>query len=193
MSGAPAARASAARDTLDFTDIYRPGARAEIRSGIPAASLDAIDNTLAVCWLAYEHDHWLMDRTLAVLGQPDAVECWRRSIANIIERPLLRGFVDGAMRIFGPRAGKLIKLIPKAWPIAYRDFCVPGFHSLEEGRAELRFEQIAPEAFRSPGYIHCWHGICAGIFDLEKPENGKLQFEIHEDQSLAIARFSWGS
>ena len=55
----------------------------------------------------------------------------------------------------------------------------------------LRFEGIAPEAFASPGYIHCWHGVCLGIFDLEKPEDGRVHFEIDERSALAVATFTW--
>ncbi|MFQ5415638.1 MAG: hypothetical protein ACE5FL_01190, partial [Myxococcota bacterium] len=86
MTRDPAARASAARDNVNFVDVYRPGALEEIRSGIPAESLDVIDSIPGVSWLPFEHDHRLMDRTLAVLGREDAVACWRRSIGNLIER-----------------------------------------------------------------------------------------------------------
>jgi len=191
VSRSPAARASAARDNVNFTDVYRPGALAEIRATIPAASLDAIDHSPGISWLEFEHDHWLMDRTLAVLGQEDAVDCWRHSIAHLIERPLLKGFVEGSIRLFGARPGKLVKMLPKGWPLAYRDFCTPGFRRLEENRIEIRFENIAPHAFESPGYIHCWHGICLGVFDLEKPKDPHVEFEIDPKRALAVATFSW--
>jgi hypothetical protein len=191
MSRSPAARASAARDNVGFVDVYRPGALAEIRAGIPPASLEAIDHTPGISWLEFEHDHWLMDRTLAVLGREEAVECWHRSLAQLIERPLLRGFVEGSLRLFGARPGKIVKMIPKGWSLAYRDFCVPTFRLLEEKRAEIRFEDVAPEAFESEGYLHCWHGICRGVFDLEKPKDGQVDFEIDRGRALAVATFSW--
>lgn len=191
MTRDPAARASAARDNVNFVDVYRPGALEEIRSGIPAESLDVIDSIPGFSWLPFEHDHWLMDRTLAVLGREDAVACWRRSIGNLIERPLLKNFVDGSLRLFGARPGKILKMLPKGWSLAYRDFCTPTFALRDEKRAEIRFEQVAPQAFESEGYLHCWHGICLGVFDLEKPKDGIVSFEIDRGRSLAVARFSW--
>ncbi len=191
MERQPAARASAARDNLANSDKFRPGTVDKIRATIPPESMKAIDETLGSSWLPFEHDHWLMDGTIEVLGVDDSVECWRRSIGYLIERPLLKSFVEGSLRLFGGRPGMLLKMIPKGWSLAYRDFCAPSYRLIEAGHAELRFEQIAPQAFESPGYIHCWHGVSKGLFDLEKPENGRVSFEIDASRALAIATFRW--
>jgi hypothetical protein len=192
MRRGPAARASAARDNLNFVDVYRPGAVEKVRAMIPAESLTAIDNAPSASWLAYEHDHWLMDGVMSVLGREDAIECWHQSVDNLIDRPLLRSFVEGALRMFGTRPGKIIKLIPKGWALAYRDFCAPAFTLFEEGRAEIRFHEIAPEAFDSPGYLYCWYAVCQGVFDLEKPTAGRVDFEFDRDAREATATFHWG-
>lgn len=191
MARRPAARASAARDNVSFVDVYRPGALARVRARIPPESLRAIDETPGISWLEFEHDHWLMDATLAVLGREEAVDCWRHSIAHLIEKPLLRNFVEGSIRLFGARPGRIIRMIPKGWSLAYRDFCSPSFERLGETRAEIRFEDVAPEAFESEGYLHCWHAICLGVFDLEKPEEGRVEFEIDRGAARAVASFSW--
>ncbi|MGH0038571.1 MAG: hypothetical protein ACQGVK_26340 [Myxococcota bacterium] len=187
----PAARASAARDNVAYVDVYRPGALARVRSLIPAEALEAIDQTPGFSWLEFEHDHWLMDATLEVLGETDAVQCWRQGIAKLVERPLLRNFVEGSLRLFGARPGKLLKVLPKGWSLGYRDFCVPRHEPLGEHGARVHFEQIAPQAFESVGYLHCWHGICLGIFDLEKPAGAVVEFEIDRPAHRAIAHFSW--
>jgi hypothetical protein len=187
----PAARASAARDNLSLVEVYRPGAVAQIRGLIPPESLEIIDNTPGFSWLEFEHDHWLMDGTLEVLGRHDAVACWRQGVAQLIERPLLRNFVEGSLRLFGTRPGKVIRMIPKGWSLAYRDFCNPTFVSLGENAAEIRFEGVAPQTFESEGYLHCWHAVCLGIFDLEKPQNGRVEFEFDVARSLAVASFRW--
>ena len=80
--------------------------------------------------------------------------------------------------------------MPKGWTLAYRDFCVPRFEWLdgEEG-ARLYFDDVAPEAFRSPGYLHCWHAICLGVLDLAKAGGPVVEFEIDEARSRAVATF----
>ncbi len=187
----PAARASAARDNVAHVERYRPGSLERVRSLIPAESLEAIDKTPGISWLDFEHDHWLMDATIEVLGQSDAIDCWRQSLAQLIEKPLLRNFVEGGLRLFGGRPGTLMKLLPKGWSLAYRDFCVPSFHAIDDHSVEVRFEDIAPQVFDSPGYLHCWHGICLGVFDLEKPPNGQVEFRIEREPRRAVARFRW--
>jgi hypothetical protein len=187
----PAARASAARDNMNHVDVFRPGAVAEIRATIPEASLRAIDGTVGISWLDFEHDHWLMDGAMSVLGREAAVECWRASVALLVERPLLRNFVDGSRRLFGAKPGQLVKMIPKGWPLAYRDFCSPSFHRTDAAAAEVRFEDVAPQAFESQGYLYCWYAICLGVFDLEKPSSPESSFEIDRSRARAVVTLRW--
>jgi len=55
----------------------------------------------------------------------------------------------------------------------------------------MHFEDIAPQAFQSEGYIHCWHAICLGVFELAKPSNPRVDFQIERDRACAVATFSW--
>jgi hypothetical protein len=191
MPRSPAARTSAARDNLAYVDVYRPGTVAKIRAGIPGEVLEVIDGRAGSSWLEFEYDHWLMDGVMQQLGQEEAVRCWHQSIGHLIDKPLLRGFVQGGLRMFGARPGKILKLMPRGWTLAYRDFCVPSFELVAEGHAEIRFTDIAPEAFESEGYLHCWHGICLGVFDLEKPEAGRVEFQFDRNTREALATFTW--
>lgn len=88
-------------------------------------------------------------------------------------------------RIFASRPVDILHGIPKGWSLAYRDFCVPRFEWDGSNGALLHFEDIAPEAFQSIGYVHCWHGI----LDLAKPSDPRADFEI--DRGRAVARFRW--
>jgi len=185
----PAARASAARDNVGYVEVYRPGSLERVRSLIPADSLEAIDQTPGICWLDVEHDHWLMDGTIEVLGRDDAIACWRQSISQLAETPLLQTFIQGGLRLFASRPVKLLQLIPKGWTLAYRDFCTPRFEWLDDDSARLHFENVARQAFRSPGYIHCWHAICLGVLDLAKASDSIVEFEIDEPRGRAVASF----
>jgi hypothetical protein len=33
--------------------------------------------------------------------------------------------------------------------------------------------------------------VCAGIFDLEKPPDGRVEFAIRPSEALAVASFRW--
>lgn len=176
---------------LSFTDVYRPGAMRQIRDRVPPESLRLIDSTAGIAWLGIEHDHWLMDGTIAVLGVDDAVACWHRGMEMMVGRPLLRPLVEGAQRLFFGQPGEMIALIRSGWGLAYRDFCTPRHERLGTTASRIVFDEVAPEAFASPGYLHCWHGICRGILDLEKTADHRVGFEIDEDGGRAIATFTW--
>jgi hypothetical protein len=190
MARHPAARASAARDMLGFTEQYRPGTEAEIRAGIPRESLHAIDTTIGIAWLGVEHDHWLMDRTIATLGREGAIDCWHRAMAMMVQRPLLRPVVEAALRLFPDPAG-MVRTIVRGWSLAYRDFCTPRFEPVRAGEARIVFEDVAPEAFTSEGYLHCWHAVCLGVFDLARAGERQVTFEIERPRARATATFLW--
>lgn len=176
---------------LSATERFAPGTEAAVRARVPPESLHAIDTTPGISWLDFRHDHWLMDGTLAVLGRERAVAAWHDGMRQMVERPLLKNFVEGALRLFLGEPGQILQMLPKGWPLAYRDFCEPAFARLAPDRAEIRFERIAPQALESEGYLHCWHGICLGVFDLERPRDGAVSFEIDRDRARAVATFRW--
>ena len=76
-SGAPATRVSAARDLLAFVDKFEPGARARVLDSFPAASREALETSPRTSWLPLEHDHFVVDGVIAVLGKERALACWR--------------------------------------------------------------------------------------------------------------------
>lgn len=187
----PAVRASSAREMLVFVDGLHPGTRDRVRALIPPAALEIIDGAAGSSWLAAEHHHFMVDATLEVLGLERAVASWRAGMAEILQRPLHKFFVDAALRHFFNEPGEVIKLIPRGWPLAYRGFCQVAFHRTAVDEAELRFTGVAPVAFSSAGYLHSWHAICQGIFDLEKPKGARTRLTFDRAGATALVHFRW--
>jgi hypothetical protein len=184
----PAARASSARDMLVTIDAALPGTRDAVRALIPPASLRVIDDAAGSSWLDVEHHHWLVDGTLEVLGVEQAVASWRAGMTAVFQRPLHKAYVSAAVRLFFGQPGRVIALIPRGWPLAYRNFCAPTFQRTGDREAEVRFDDVAPEAFASPGYLHSWRAICHGIFDLERPIDGRTALTVDEARRSASIR-----
>jgi hypothetical protein len=176
---------------LAIIDAALPGTRDAVRALIPPASLQVIDDSAGSSWLDVEHHHWLVDGTLKVLGVEQAVASWRAGMTAVLQRPLHAPYVNAAVRLFFGQPGRVIQLIPRGWPLAYRNFCTPAFRRTGDGEAEVHFTDVAPEAFASPGYLHSWRAICHGIFDLERPVDGRTALEVDERRRSASVRFSW--
>ncbi len=187
----PAVRASSAREMLGFVDDLHPGTRDRVRALIPPASLEAIDGAAASSWIPAEHHHFMVDATLEVLGLERAIGSWRAGMSRILQRPLHKFFVEAALRHFFHQPGEVIQLIPRGWPLDYRNFCEVSFHRLAVDEAEVRFTGVVPVAFASTGYLHSWHAICQGIFDLEKPRSGRTRLTFDRAAATAAVHFRW--
>ncbi|NOU30287.1 MAG: hypothetical protein HOO96_20485 [Polyangiaceae bacterium] len=187
---APAVRASAVRDTLAFLDKFEPGARERVLARVPAASRDLIENTARSYWVPIEHDHYTVDAMVAMWGVERSIQCWRGAMANLVERPLLKSFVSGMVGLFGSDPRRVLGLLPRGWPLVYRDMTLPRVAESRPGRLVIAFED-APELLRvHSNYFHSFHGACLGIADIARLD-GQVDFAVTRQRTAATATFSW--
>lgn len=184
----PAVRVSAARDMLDLVDRFEPGARTRVRSLLPSASLEALDASARTSWMPVLHHHWVVDGICEVLGPERAVRCWRESVSELLERPLLRNFFKGMIRVFGARPGSRVSVFVKGWPLAYRDCCTLRIHDETESGLTLVFDDIAPEVRAFPNYFHSFRGLCEGFAQTTQIP-GTVDFHPLPGARRAEARF----
>ncbi len=192
MSRAPAVRASAVRDTLAFLDQFEPGSQAKVMARVPAAAREAIESAPRSGWISVHDDHFTIDSIIETFGRARAIRFWRDSLAGLVERPLLGNFVSGMVRVFGRDPTRVVALFPRGWSLVYRDVCRPRLVSSAGAQPVIRFEEIAPEIRISyPNYLHSWHGSCQGFAHIARVE-GKVEFSVASDASVAEAKFFWG-
>jgi len=189
MGRFPAVRAGAVHDTLDFLDVFEPGARQKVLSRVPAESRAVIEEMPRSSWVPVEHDHYTIDAMIDIFGVDRAVECWERSMVYLTERPLLRGFVSGMRRLFGNEGARLLSWFPKGWPLAYRDMCTPSVAKSPSGNPMIVFDDVAEQIKVHPNYFHSWHGACRG-FAVVAGVPGNVHFGVATDLGSAKAIFS---
>jgi hypothetical protein len=193
MSGKPAnpaIRASAVRDTLAFLDKFEPGSRRRVLERVPTASREIIEGTPGSSWIPIVHDHWTIDAMIELFGTERAIECWRDSVADLVDRPLLRNFVRGMVAVLGHSPTSVVRLFAKGWPLVYQDLCEPQLIVTGDGHPTIRFDNIAPEVRRYTNYLHSWHGACQGFAHVAKVK-GHVDFEVAPDLAWAEAKFFW--
>jgi hypothetical protein len=100
-----------------------------------------------------------VDGVVDMLGRERAIRCWRDSIPDIIDKPLLCNFASGMLRMFGRDPARVIGWFPKIWPVIYRDFGTLRAEGKKDRSVSLVFEDIAPAVAAYPNYIASWHGI----------------------------------
>jgi hypothetical protein len=186
----PAVRASVVRDTLAYLDKFEPGAQQRVLDRVPPTSRDVIAHTPRSSWIPIEHDHWTIDAMIEIFGRPRAIECWRDSLADLIERPLLRNFVAGMLVVMGRDPVRLIGLLVKGWSLVYRDLCAPQLSTTKQGEPVIQFCDIAPQVRAHPNYLSSWDGACQGFAALTQVR-ASVVFTAAPDCSSAEAKFSW--
>jgi hypothetical protein len=187
---APAVRVSAARDMLAFTEVFEPGLQARVVARIPREAMEAMEASARTSWLDLELDHFLVDGICEELGPERAIRCWRDSMKHMIDKPLLQSFVSGMIRLFGRDPARVVALIPKGWPLVFRDCGTLTVLSSGDREAILAFSDLPPVFRRYPNYFHSFHGICAGVLLVATPR-GRVDYVVAKDHASATARFVW--
>jgi hypothetical protein len=189
MPRSPAVRIAAARDMLSFLETFQSGARQAVLASIPLGSLDALEAGGRTGWLALEHDHWIVDGIVSVLGPDRAVQCWTASVADLVGTPLLRNFVSGMLRLFGKDQTRIIGVFPQAWSAVYQDFCEVELSESSPTYAVLAFNDIAPVLREYPNYFHAFRGVVQGFCALAGMSG--VTFLLASDSRSARAQFRW--
>jgi hypothetical protein len=142
-------------------------------------------------WLPIKYDHWIIDGIVGVLGREQAIACWRASVLDMIERPLLRAFASGMRRVLGNDPVRIIGLLPMAWPMLFKDFCELELGVDHATQVTLVFNKLAPELREHPNYLACWTGVTQGLFDVARVP-GQVEMTVDQDFRTARARCTWG-
>lgn len=156
-------RASAVRDTLTFLDKFEAGSLKRVLERVPDASRQVIDSTSRSGWIHVDHDHYTIDAIVELFGRERAIQFWAAAIAELSDKPLLKAFVGGMLRVVALEPQRIVSIFATGWPLVYRDMCTVRATTSPAGHATLRFDNVAPEVRRYRHYLDSWHGGCAGF------------------------------
>jgi hypothetical protein len=190
VSRNPATRARSGQDALAYLDRFRPGLTQEVRSRIPPESLKVIDETPPLGWVPLQHDKHNSAATVEVLGEEDAVACWRKFLASHLEAPLFRTIVDATIRVFGLAPAPIVRFTPRVWPLVYRDFCIPRVIRAEPSTAELLLDDLHPDVAQWRPYLVSFRAFFLGFYELCSVD-GEVALELDEKRRAARVDFRW--
>lgn len=186
----PAIRLSVARDSIDFLDRFRPGARQELIDYLPVDTRDLILNSAGSGWLPIEHDRHVLAGHLQLLGLEQSRVCWRAGMSELSKKPLLSSVVSGTMRVFRQDKTKLLGVVPRGWTLVYREFCRVELAEKQRGDVRFVFSDIAAEVWEYPAYIDCWAAVILGLLDVAGAD-GRSEIETDETRRRATLRLRW--
>jgi len=127
--------------------------------------LETIQAASPISWLPVEVDIELTDCFFQVAGAERATQAFRGALAQAIERPLLRPLMEGALGIFGRNPAKILRWVPKAWSLIYRDCGEMHCAHADEGSASLELSQLPPPIVHSRCYLRGTAATLSAFFD----------------------------
>lgn len=188
MQKLPSVRASAIRDAIGHLNVFEPGSEARVMSRVPEVSRKAVLDVTRTTFVEVEHDGAVLNAIVEVLGRERAPLFWAAVTEQLANRPVLRAFVSGMLKVVRINPARTVGLMITGWPLIYRDVCEPRELTSPDGYPVLRFDAIAPEVRRFPNYAHPWHGCCIGSVNITKV-GAAVRFRTAPDFSWAEATF----
>lgn len=123
--------------------------------------LGVIETASAISWLPVEVDVELTECFFQVAGAERARRAFREAIAQAIERPLL----EGALGIFGRDPVKILRWVPKAWSLIYRDCGEMRCAQAGEGSARLELGLLPEPIVHSRFHLTATAATLPAFFD----------------------------
>ncbi len=191
-SGSPGIKAGSALDTLAYLDVYRPGSREQVLERMPPDVRDRFVNASRTEWLPYERDRHFVEAIVEVFGRHGAVDFVRSSVERHFDSALLSTVVHGAMRLFGLNPSGLLRMLPRAWPMVYRNVAKPRIVEYTSNTCTVVFEEFHPGMLESSGYQASVEGLLWGVLDVCK-RDGEVHFEVDPAHRQIRAEVRWPS
>ena len=184
-------RAGPAQDTIAFLDAYEPGLHARVEAHVGEEAIAKLTHHGRTGWIPLEHDIVFLDGLIDLLGEREARAFFRQSVAQHFKSPLLRTLVSGAERIFGMTPHGLVKLIPRAWPMVYKDIGSPSLEKMSDTHAIVHVRDANPALAASPGYMCAWTGVFEGVVAAGGAEAPRVNIDPHDEGHRLEIHMRW--
>jgi len=164
--------------------VHQPGLVGRVEQHIGPVAFSELTEPGRTGWIPLAADVVFLDGLAELLGHEEAIAFFRASVARHFESPLLRSFVAGARRIFGLTPVGLVKLIPRIWPMVYKDLGTPRLDKHDDNYTVVTLEEAHFLLFDSQGYRCAWQGIFEGVIAAGGADPNRLHVEIVTSKAL---------
>lgn len=149
MRGYPAVRAAHSKHTIGRIKRLDGAASTEILRRIESARA-LVRQAGPLEWLPAEHQVHIADSIADVLSVPLAKHFWRDLLLDSFDRPLVRPFAAGAVRVYDHDPASFVRMAPLVWKAVLRH-CGEADVLPEENGAYVRFHDLPPLLYQSVG------------------------------------------
>ena len=141
-------------------------------------------------WVPVELDVKLSCAICEVLGAEGCRLFFLETMTKVIESPLMRTFVNGAVGLFGLNPDKLVPWIAKSWPLIYREVGVVSSRIVGLHSSDLVWSQLPASIARFPDYLVGVEGSLQSVFILTGV-TGKVSLDFSATSRTARFGLEW--
>jgi len=164
----PQQRVAHLRKNIEAASVLGATAVETFRRALPPATLQQIDNTVAVGWLPVAFDIEIYAAGERVFGN----DCNRQRVAHALTETLkgtfLAPMLAAVMRVTGLDAAGSFRFAPRAWLMVYRNCGELEYEPLEPKRCRLRYVGVPPVILDASSYLEGIGAAMEGAFSVFK-------------------------
>jgi hypothetical protein len=179
------------QDFIAYVRKVRPGVVEGVRERVPPEILRVLDEALPTGWLSIECSrHWVAEFVRQV-GTRDAAELVADFTQHwTLRSPVLKGLAESMIRMNRIRPETVMRMLPRALHMSYRDFFTAKLFELHAHSAVLALEDLAPEVLDTPEYFVLFSGILDGTLRLVR-RPGKVELVLDRHHKVARYALTW--
>jgi hypothetical protein len=185
----PQVRALTSQVALQHVDTLSSTLRASILHD--AGDVEAARRAYQFGWIPFA----LQIRILDAMRRHQSPEAWQASqrvlMHGYLDKPVLRGLLDTAVRLLGLSVATLARWTPRAWDALFKHAGALRIDSQSEGRIGFVLERFPPELMRSGSFVESLQAALEVIFVLAKVE-GRVEIDaVHASSGEARFTLRW--
>lgn len=185
----PMIRASQVKANLTGLERLGAGAERRVRERMSPETVEAIELATRVAWLPIELDVELCEAVDREVGRSRLWEWQVEAALESMRGPLLSPLVTGAVRLFGPKPGRLLKFASRAWSQVYRDCGEVELGSASDSAAVLEYRGGPDVVVADAMYLSTIAAGFSSVF-LVLELTGDVDVDA-ADRDCVRFRFSW--
>jgi hypothetical protein len=182
----PEIKARHTRTSLEVVGELFPAAEPAVMARLTPLVKEALEAAFRLDYLPVMVNLEVVEAIHAELGPRGSRQVARESLRRTLTGPLLGGLVSTAIALFGNTPPGLLRWIGRGYGWVCRDCGEFRMVGAEEGRVELRLEEL-PDELNIPSYLDAMAGALEAFLDIchaagrvtVDPWPGGARFEVH--------------
>jgi hypothetical protein len=167
MAGEPQVRALTSQVALQYVERLPAGPRAAILAELPEAGF--VTDAFQFAWIPFPLQIKILDAMRRHLPPSEWHASQRTLALAYLDKPVLRGLFDTAVRVLGLSVGTLAKWSPRAYDALFKDAGTLTFTAgRKPGELVLTLDDFPRDLFASGSFVEALEAALGTIFTLAR-------------------------